>query len=245
MAGQDALPTIFVTPDNGPIRTIITGRRHIPTGRYASVKSRRAQPWESREVELPSLMEAEVRSSVVWYCAQPLRLDIGEGRDRQSYIPDLGIRELSADGTRWRTRIIECKRTMEEITQDLHYAAKLELAKAAFRRMGWEFEIRTIRDLGPPAVRQAIHLIQLERCTRIDARDIGTIREVITRSCGAAPYSVVCEALGGPILGRKRLHALIVHRIAAISLSRPPTHSSPVTLVDRSREPPAPRSLFE
>lgn len=43
-----AAATLVVTPTGGPIRTIVTGRRHITTGVYASRKAGRALPYASR-----------------------------------------------------------------------------------------------------------------------------------------------------------------------------------------------------
>lgn len=41
-----AVARIVVTPDDGPIRTIVTGRRRIVTGFYVSSKAGRSQPFE-------------------------------------------------------------------------------------------------------------------------------------------------------------------------------------------------------
>lgn len=85
----------MITPCGAPIRTIVTGRRIITTGVYASRKAGRPLPYESMN-ELAFFMHREVDTEVVDYRAQPFRLEFMiEGRKR-TYIVDC-VR-LMADG---------------------------------------------------------------------------------------------------------------------------------------------------
>ena len=75
LARLSATATIVVTPNGAPIRTIVTGRRPIVTGTYASRKAGRPLPYESM-LERAFFMHSEVDPDVVDYRAQPFRLDV-------------------------------------------------------------------------------------------------------------------------------------------------------------------------
>lgn len=61
-----ATATLVTTRDGSPLRTIITGRRRIPTGTYASRKAGRSLPYESMN-ERAFFMHSEVDTNVVDY----------------------------------------------------------------------------------------------------------------------------------------------------------------------------------
>lgn len=236
--------TIFIEPDGNPIRTIITGGKRIYTGEYQSRKTGRTHPWESMKVEWPSMMEAEVRVDVKWWLAQPCRFEIPDpdGPDPLIHIPDQALRVL--DGAQWRVVIREFKRDVAEVDEDPDYARKIEAVKAVCVRIGWRYEVCDIRSLGSSTRRRNVEMIQGDRRTKTDARDIDIVRRLGSDGHPFA-YGEACEALGGYILGKKRLHALMVDRIASIPLDRVIVCDTPVRLVDRSVEPPGGDRLID
>jgi hypothetical protein len=90
-----ASATLVTTRCGAPIRTIITGRRVITTGVYASRKAGRPLPYESMN-ERAFFLHCEVDTEVVDYHAQPFRLEFVIRGRKRAYIADC-VR-LMADG---------------------------------------------------------------------------------------------------------------------------------------------------
>jgi hypothetical protein len=155
------------------------------------------------------------------------------------YFPDLARRDLR--GNSWKTRVIELKHERDEIYATEGYEQKLELAKQHLHAMGVEFELLDNKDLGTARFRQNVHQIFLDRNTRVEARDISIVRDVVRDS---ATYGELCEALGGFIVGKKRLHALMIRRVVSIPLERVITTETIVRLTDRRWDPTHPWRFF-
>jgi hypothetical protein len=230
---------ISVAPDNGPVRTIITGGQRRANGRIFSIKGSRAMPWEARREEVLAFEAAEVQTDILQWIGQPCRIEMRDGLGWIFYFPDLGKRALC--NTSWLTRVIELKQKKDEIYITDGYEQKLKRAEEHLNAVGVEFNLLENKDLGTRRFRQNVHQIFLDRNTKIDARDIGLARDV-ARS--AAPYGELCEALGGYILGKKKLHALMVRRVVSIPLERVITTETMVHLTDRRWDPSHPWSFF-
>ena len=225
--------TIVVAANGGPLRTIVTGGKIIHTGEFQSRKCGRTCAWESDEVERPGMMEAEVLTEVKWWLAQPFRCEIQDGARTLIYIPDQVRRVLEGDV--WRVVVIEYKRHLSEAEKDPEYARKLDAFREICSGLRWKFDIRTKADLGTPTYRRNVAMIASDRRTHLGNRDIDAVREIA--SGGAFAYGAACERLGGYVAGKKKLHAMMVCRIVSIPLNRTILRGTPVTLVDRSREP--------
>lgn len=235
---------IVVEPDGNPIRTIITGGKRIYTGEFQSRKNRRTNPWESIDAELPAMMDAEVRTDVKWWLAQPCRFEMIDPDTNKTlvHIPDQALRLL--DGARWQVVIREFKRDLAEVDRDPGYARKIEVAKSFCARIGWRYEVFDIRSLGNATRRENVRMIAGHRHTKFGPRDIDVVRRL---GEGRRPfaYGEACEALGGFRRGKKTLHALMVDRIVAIPLDRVIVCDTPVALIDRSAEPPGGQRLID
>lgn len=224
---------ISVAPDNGPFRTGSLGAR-LARGRIFSVKGRRSMPWEGRNrcEEVLACEAAEVETSCLLWISQPCRIEMRDGPRWSIYFPDLAKRTLRA--RTWITKVTELKQHKDEIYAVAGHEEKLQLAEQHLNSIGVEFEVLENRDLGPLCYRQNVHQVFLDRNTAIDARDISLARDA-ARHCAA--YGELCEALGGYIAGKKKLHALMVRRILTIPLDRVITTETIVSLVDRRWDP--------
>ena len=129
-----ASATLVTTPCGAPIRTIVTGRRVITTGIYASRKAGRPLPYESMN-ELAFFMHCEVDTEVVDYRAQPFRLEFVIEGHKRTYIVDC-VR-LMADGG---IEVVEVKSTPRAL-QDPSYAEKLQAVQTICEQVGWRFRL--------------------------------------------------------------------------------------------------------
>lgn len=232
---------ISVAPDNGPLRTGSLGAR-LARGRIFSIKGRRSMNWEGRNDKCEEVLAceaAEVETSCLLWISQPCSIETRDGTGWSIYFPDIAKRLLR--GRTWITKVTELKQHKDEIYAIDGYEEKLQLAEQHLNSIGIEFEILENRDLGTACFRQNVHKVFLDRNTAIDARDISLARDVV-RNC--ASYGELCEALGGYIVGKKKLHALMVRRILSISLDRVITTETIVGLVDRRWDPTHPWSFF-
>lgn len=148
---------IFVADDGGPVRTIINGRHHKPTGRHYMIKAGfRSSPWESMEGEYPFMQLSEVATAVHRFLAQPHRLDmqvVGSAK-RWVYFPDARIEvdrpfgEMLLNGVpfdqavaEWRPHmadgatmvvLVEVKTDNDRRADESDYKAKLTLAREVY-----------------------------------------------------------------------------------------------------------------
>jgi hypothetical protein len=232
---------ISVAPDNGPFKTSSVGGRRAH-GRIFSIKGKRSMPWEGRNEKCEEVLAcetAEVETPCLQWISQPCRIEMRDGLGWSIYIPDLARRTLRVRS--WITKVTELKRRKEEIYAIDGYEEKLHLAEKHLNSIGIEFDILENQDLGSPCFRRNVHHVFLDRNTAIDARDISLARDV-ARHCAA--YGELCEALGGYIVGKKKLHALMVRRILSIPLDRVITTETIVGLVDRRWDPTRPWKFF-
>lgn len=218
-AGRIVFPT-----SGGPIRTIITGRRHIVTGSYASRKARRAMPFEGMNERL-FFMHSEVDTSVVDYRAQPFRFEFTIDGVRRTYIVDC-VRLLS-DG---RIEVVEVKNDRRAL-RDHHYLEKLDRVATVCSALDWSFRVVLREQLESPRVRlENVELIQSRRHTRLMAADVHVVLDSIAHAGGRISMGELAEKFGDAIRGRAALQAMMVHRLVEIDISKPLGSESSVTL---------------
>lgn len=221
-----ATATIVVTPNGAPIRTIVTGRRPIVTGTYASRKAGRPLPYESM-LERAFFMHSEVDPDVVDYRAQPFRLEFIIAGVKRTYIVD--CLRLLADNS---IEIVEIKRDRRAL-RDPHYAVKLEAVRIICERVGWRFRIVFASELlDPEYVYENILEVQSCRLTEFDRSDVFIVTEALLRR---SPLTMgeLGDVLGDRLLGIAKLKAMAVKRIVRIDLTRPLFTETSVELVSR------------
>lgn len=219
-----AAATLVVTPNGGPIRTIITGRRRITTGSYASVKAGRPLPFESMN-ERAFLMHSEVDTSVVDYRAQPFRLELIIDGAKRAYIPD-GLRLLDTG----ELEVLEIKQDRRSLS-DPDYALKLECISRICEQVGWRFRIIYADALFQPKHRHTnIVDVQSWRLTDYGCSDVF---RVVARldAVKVDALGALSELLGGRPAGEAKLKAMMVNRVVRIDLAEPLNPASPVQLV--------------
>lgn len=196
----------------GPIRRIINGRHHKPTGRYSSAKVRRALPWEDTRERI-FFWYCEADAGVVTYLSQPHRLEINVGRPSPLiYFPD--VRRDMADGS---VEIREIKKVYDPAA-DEDYDLKVRLADEIYRGLGWSFRIIEAAEIAHRQTLETVWAIQRRRHAKISARDCFKVTETIERLGGTAPFQILAEALGGGPAGAARVCACIVRRIASVDI---------------------------
>lgn len=217
---------IVITPDGRPIRSIITGRRHIVTGTYPSRKARCAMPHESMN-ELAFFYDCEVDTQVMDYRAQPFRLEFVLDGQPRAYIADCA--RLLSDGT---VEVIEIKGDRQALS-DESYAAKLRAVREFCHRLGWRFRIVFREDTVAARVRREnVYLIQSKRTVSYTASHCYLALDLLHRLNGEASLGEVAQVLGDSRLGTSIAMAMMVGRVLDIELARPIAADSRVAAVD-------------
>lgn len=233
---------ILRSDDGRPVRPIINGRQRKWTGKYFCLKAgAQSMPWESRKCELPLLKLAEASSAVVALLAQPhcLRMTL-EGK-RFDYYPDLELTVLPSflkayhDGAsfcralvgwapataaemRYAKVIVEAKDDSDRRMADPEYLLKLDLAKQAYRNLGFHMvTVMRSTDLDPLdfADLHSVLRFRLARFTAVD--EIGAVS--LLRDAAHVSLLDVCDALGGWRRGRAKAYALHCRRLISIDLA--------------------------
>lgn len=219
-----ASATLVMTPSGGPIRTIVTGRRHITTGSYPSIKAGRPCPFEGMN-ERAFLMHSEVDTGVVDYSAQPFRFEfIIDGRKR-TYIVDCA-RVLDDGGI----EVVEVKNDRRAL-KDPDYSLKLECVAEICRQLGWRFRVVFGKDLLRPEIHfDAIQDIQSWRFAAYEDADVFRIAERL-HAVEVECLGALAERIGSRAVGRAKLKAMMVGRLVRINLAAPLCDESPVMLL--------------
>jgi hypothetical protein len=219
-----AQATLVLPTNGGSIRSIITGRRIITTGVYASRKSGRAHPYESMN-ERAFFMHCEVDTNIVDYRAQPFRFEFVLGGTKRTYIADAVV--LLADGT---VEAIEIKND-RRFLQDPDYQLKLNAVADICKQVGWSFRIFLKEALFTPSTRwQAIEDIQSWAFTAYTTADVYQVAQYLYRR-GSRELGEVADCLGRRALGIAKLKAMMVARIVDMDLSKPLNNQTRVTLI--------------
>lgn len=215
---------LVMTEDGRPIRSIVTGRRRIVTGSYASRKAGRAQVFESMN-EHAHFMHCEVDPWVVDYRAQPFRFEMVLDGRKRIYIADC-VR-LSAAGV---IEVVEVKGDPRSL-RDPDYVAKLGRVRQLCELVGWSFVTLTRQQIIEPQVRHRnVELIQQQRMTRFDEGHIYAVQNHLARRGGYAELDDLAGRLGVLAIGRSIISAMMVGRIVAIDLS---AKLGPASVVER------------
>ena len=226
-----AIARVVTTPDDRPIRTIVTGRRRITTGVYPSAKSGRSFPFEGMN-EQAFLMHCEVDTRVSDYRAQPFRFEFVVDGAKRIYIADCA--RLIEGG---RIEVVEVKNDRRAL-RDPDYAMKLAYVRDICAQLGWDFRVVLKDEIFTPAVVQAnVVDIQSRRQVKFDASHSYRALDLIDRMGGRAPLGRLAEAIGERRVGMAMAQAMMVARLIEIDLSCPLGDDSNVTLVDRARAP--------
>ena len=224
----NAVGRVVFTPDGRPIRTIVTGRRRIVTGFYASRKAGRRQPHEGMN-EQTFYMHCEVDTDVIDYRAQPFRFEFVLDGVRRIYIADC-VRLL--DGG--QIEVVEVKNDRRAL-KDLDYASKLQVVREICGQLGWNFRVVTRDQMLRPAVRHAnIVEVQSRRLVAFGASHTYVASDVIEGRGGAAPLGEIAERLGDRRVGAAIVKAMMVRRHVCIDLSTPINADSCVSAVTSS-----------
>lgn len=211
--------------DRGPVRNIVTGRRHQPTGLFPSRKLDRTVPYESSGERL-GILFAEVDEGVTAYYAQPFRLEWRSGGVRHSYVPD-------------RLDLYAQKRVVVEIKyakgQKLkpEYAQKIDEARSILKAAGFEFKFETAEELKASPSFAAVEEIIYHAHTPISDDEIVRVVEHLAQ--GPASVSEVEAILGGGLAGRAKLCAMVPPRYLKINLDGPIGVGTRVALSDQGR----------
>ncbi len=219
-----ASATLVTTPCGAPIRTIVTGRRVITTGVYASRKAGRPQPYESMN-ERAFFMHCEVDTDVIDYRAQPFRLEfVLDGRKR-TYIADC-VRVLASGDF----ELVEIKSAPSSV-HDPDYRQKLEAVREICSQVGWRFRLIFKKALTEPAAfYHNIVDVQSWRMTEYSDKDVFRIVEAVGRRPGATLGDVI-QVFGSRAEGLAKLKAMMVGRIVRLDLTEEIGDATPVCLV--------------
>ncbi|MGO3928358.1 hypothetical protein NP284_08605 [Rhodopseudomonas pseudopalustris] len=215
--------------EGGPIRTFVERGHRKPVGKFNSAKNGRAHPWEAVN-ERHLLWISEVDPKVVTYLAQPWRLEISlRGEQRKLiYFPDLE-RQIDTGSV----EVIEVKKEIEEICKDPQYAFKIKVARKACAALGYKFRVLTPENyIHGPRLENAVS-IKRDRNAALTTADLLKFEEAMAAAGGTSTWGGLVAALsvdGDPFDGhaRRKLHALIIRRLAAIDIDR---RIRPTTLV--------------
>lgn len=224
-----ATATMVLSKSGGSIRTIVTGRRIITTGVYASRKTGCGHPYESM-LEKAFFMLCEVDTDVVDYRAQPFRFEFVVDGVKRAYLPDAVT--LRADGM---VEVIEIKRDPGDLG-DPEYRLKLQAVREICDRLGWRFRILFRNDLTEPSrFYRAIEDVQSWAFTAFsDAEVFKVVRQL--RQHGELTVGQLVDSFDEPLRGLAKLKAMMVGRIVRLDLSTIPNNSTSVTLVVGPRE---------
>ena len=213
--------------DGLPMRAIANGRRSRPVGQFYSTKNGFAVPWESRG-ELHGLYHAEVRSDVVSYQAQPFTFEIGIGRDRQSFTPDLGLKLDTG-----RPEIVEVKDDLMKVDRDPLYRSKVNIAARACASVGWHFRLIDREELECEPQFSAVEQVQAFRRTMVTAADIRVAGQLLQEPDGAS-FGDLKRSLADPVVGHAKACALIVKRVIEVDYSGGLSDTAAVRLIRKN-----------
>lgn len=207
-----ASATLVITPKGQPIRTIITGRRRITTGSYASRKAGRAFPFEGMN-ERAFLMHSEVDTSVVDYRAQPFRFEFVLDGQKRTYIAD-AVRLLDSGAV----EVVEIKND-RRFLKDPDYALKLDCVAAVCQQIGWRFRMIYRENLFEPATLfDNVQDVQSWRLAEYGQADVFRVLDRLDVQ-GRQALGSLANLVGNRPVGMAKLKAMMVGRIVRIDLS--------------------------
>jgi hypothetical protein len=221
--GGRVVARLLAQPDGGPVRLRTHGRRKRMVGRYASVKSGRALPYESRN-ELHDQWRAEVCSEVLESAAQPHTLVFRMDGVERRYTPDRADK-LAGGGV----RIVEVKGALGDESPD--YWRKLAYARDFYEGLRWSFHVVDSAAIQAQPQFDAIELIQRYRRTLVSAAEVTRVREHLESRPSCTLDEVQLLFQDGPVAFAK-VAALVVRRVVRLDLDRPLSPTTAVHLVE-------------
>lgn len=222
--------TLVTVRRGGPIRTLIRGAARHPTGRYASAKAGRGQPWKSLDEEA-RIVVCEVDPSVRTYQVQPHRIDFLLPRKVMHFFADLRI-------DRWDGTVdIE----LSPSGRDVSKGEVVDWAREVYDALGWRLRQRTAEDRRRSSVVEAnSRLIDGDRFAVVPPGVLLAARRLIDAGGGQVPYGDLIAGIGASVgskpRGRAVLHAMVVHGHLALDLATPIRPRTPVRLNDTRAE---------
>ena len=206
-------------PDGGPVRDVAAVPGKKVMGYVQSAKTGRMQPW-SRPVQRSRYWQCEIDPAVATYLAQPLKLTMRVAGEEYEFHPDLLVR--------YRDGRIECEALIP--TRGISKGERSLLPFASDALAAEAIALREVAErdvVGTARERNSVE-IYADRWTEMTAGDHAAAAAAFGRMGGAATYGTAVEALGGPGLGRARLHALILRGKVGIDLDQPIRKTTPV-----------------
>jgi hypothetical protein len=225
----DALATIVVAEDSGPIRTIINGRSLRPTMRFASCKARAFAIESAAERALAFSSEAD--PAVATMLSQPHRLEFTtSGGAQHTYIPDMrrDLRSGVVD-------IIECKADDRPDKRGPGYQRKLALAGEIYRKIGWQFRVVTFADIAVEPRYTSLIRIARDGHLKLAPQERHRATDLLSR--GPVTLGELSEAVAPGPRGKAVVFHLTCHGVLAIDLRRPLGEASLVRLYDPAMGP--------
>jgi hypothetical protein len=226
---------IVAADDGGPIRTIINGRRSIPTGFVTAIKAGFSpQPHESKW-EKAVMYLAEASPYVQTFLAQPHRLEMYMSGERNPliYFPDLFLVDRLDDGepfsdaamgwepsnrTEYVNVLLEIKGPKDKRAKEHDYVKKLELADEVYRRVGFRhFVVEAAAEICPLDLKRAREVTFGARQLSVSEADLYRVREIMRRLPNPR-FVEVAEALGGGKRANNLLYSLHVRGFLEIDL---------------------------
>lgn len=219
---SNTIGRIVYSTTGGPLRTIVTGTKIRMSGIYQSVKARQSQPYESPD-ERTFMKLCEAEYSVRDWLSQPHRLEMFVNGRVVKYYPDFEVLKSSGE-----YEVVEIKRDKcREVRDELK--VKLLLAEQYYRILGFRFRILDRRDLHQEPRYSNSEDIQRHAHTSYSEAELFRILQIVSARKGRVmPFGEIVERLGGGIVGKKKLCAMIVKRIFMINLDLPIDCDTPV-----------------
>ncbi|WP_157223660.1 TnsA endonuclease N-terminal domain-containing protein [Caulobacter sp. AP07] len=211
-AAISSFARLVTTPDGKPIRSIITGRRCIVTGSYASRKARRALVHESMN-ERALFVHSEVDTEIIDYQSQPLRLEFVLDGRRRTYIADCLRQKF--DGS---LELVEVKHDQRAL-RDPDYALKIQAVAKVCQALQWSFRVVHGAPLRAKSTFNTnVGIVQQYRFVKFGAREIHLAGEALAQAGGEIAFGRLAEILGERRIGRAQICAMMVGRIVRIDL---------------------------
>lgn len=207
----DRRATLVIAVGGGPLRTIITGGKRNPTGRFTSVKTLREHPWKN-EAERSRMIVCEVDPDVSSFLAQPHRIDFEIGKKTVRFFPDLRIDRR--DGT----VAIEKIRSKTDQRRGRDFKPAIDWARDVYDALGWDLCVLDRSEIEAGRTFRNAVTIYLDKNCKTTPGDVVRAHDEIARRGGEAPYAALADAIGPPPRGQAVLHALIVGGALALDL---------------------------
>jgi hypothetical protein len=227
-------PSLAAAADLGQMRINFNYRNYFTTAAGYGEKPRRAQYFEG-PYELALFRLLEMNTAVVDYQFQPLQMrwTTSDGRAVGYTTDAIYATEDGAIG-------VEEVKATDAYFERADTRHLLDLFERQIAKAGATFVRRTSRRIAEPTFWRTVKDAFDDRRTAYDDGDAARAVDAVTREGGAAPLGAVLDAVGGQARGaHAKLNAMMVRRVVAIDLARPPMGDTPVTIPAPPADPDA------